>query len=126
MMFGRKSAIFIASTAAAFCTTAMIAAPPAHADGAFAAIAYSPSTHGAGWAINKSSRAEAEQAALKDCSNFTSGCQPVTWNEGGCVTLAENKSGNWSGGRGANTAAAESEALSRVPNGYIVHTACNG
>jgi hypothetical protein len=126
MMVGHKSAIFIASTATAFCTTAMIAAPPAHADGAFAAIAYSPGKGGAGWAVNKSSRAEAEQSALADCSNFASGCQLAAWREGGCVTVASNKSGNWSGGSGATAAAAESDALSKVPNGVIAHTACNG
>ncbi len=126
-MFGHKSAIFIASTAAAFCPTATIAAaPPAHADGAFAAIAYAP-PGAAGWAVNTSSRAEAEQAALKDCSNFHSGCQPAAWREGGCVTIAwNNTSGKWSGGSGATAATAESDALSKVPDGIILHTACNG
>ena len=125
-MFGRKSAILIASTAAAFCATAMVVAPPGHADGAFAAIAYAP-PGSAGWAVNKSSRAEAEQAALKDCSNFNSGCQAAAWREGGCVTIAWNKSdGKWSGGGGATTAEAESDALSKIPNGIILHTACNG
>jgi len=76
----------------------------------FGAIAYNSATGASSEAHGYSSRAEAEEAALRACGG---GCTIMNWEENSCIALATNSSGAWGEGHGyATQAEAVNEAIS--------------
>ncbi len=99
---------------------------PAHADGTWAAIAYSPSHKNAymtSW--GPLTRAQAEQDALQDCNiNGISDCQ-IAASSADCVALVYDSKGAH-GGVGATDQAAAADAQSQAESGStVVVTKCS-
>jgi Domain of unknown function (DUF4189) len=80
----------------------------------FAAIAYSPSRRRMGYAWSATSRAAAEQLALKKCG--IRDAQIVMWGQNVWVALALSSRG-WGSGWGRTKADAETTALRACPGG---------
>ena len=89
------------------CVT-FFSAAAAHAN-YYGAIAYSPATGAQGYSYDWSSKAAAEQRALKECKARGSGCQVAIWFRNACGAIAVGSSG-WGSGWGATSAIAGAQA----------------
>jgi hypothetical protein len=82
------------------------------AEAAFAAIAYSPSDNGTGWAYNYSTRAAAEREALAQChSTGGKSCRGIIWTSNGCAALAITGDGGYGSFWATTRGRAEAGAL---------------
>jgi hypothetical protein len=93
-------------------------AAPAHADGDWAAIAYSANADYWEVAWGPATQAQAEAKAMKGCGAKASDCQIVA-TSASCVALADEPNAVH-GGIGATAQAASTDALSRAPSGAKV------
>ena len=90
-------------------------APPieqSNVPGAYAAIAFSPSTLAVGMAQDHTTQAQAEAAALERCTIMGEGCQIANWTRDACTALAidTNASGGWGAAWGTTFGQAAQEA----------------
>jgi uncharacterized protein DUF4189 len=83
-----------------FVAASLVSITPAWAqDDVFMAIAYSPATRTVGLAVDKSSREEAESAAVIECREMagrrSADCKAVMWVKNGCAGVAISGNGAW-------------------------------
>jgi hypothetical protein len=108
---------------------AFAAAPLAHADNDWIALAISDSTGNLKFTSGAASQSAAEQMAMDACRKAISDCRLLASGEGGCVALVMNaRSTKYFGAWGATRDEAEAAALALAPGGKVQtgHTHCAG
>ncbi|OBF93795.1 hypothetical protein A5791_12305 [Mycobacterium sp. 852002-51163_SCH5372311] len=108
---------------------ALAAAPPAHADDDWIAMAISDSTGQIKVTYNGNSEASAQQTAMQACRKTISDCRLLASGQGGCVAIALNAANSkYYGGWGATRVDAEAAALANARGGKVLqdHTHCQG
>ena len=121
-MFSNRSLVIVLAPAAALCATTMIAAPPARADGYFAAVAFSPSSNDKYFNVRASSRSSAEQDAMQSCSKDHNDCVLVGSTDR-CLALAVSGS-QYKVGFGDTASEAQAAALGKLPGGTVSNGHC--
>jgi hypothetical protein len=108
---------------------AFVAAPAAHADDDWMALAISDSTGQIKVTYNGTSEASAQQTVMQACRKTISDCRLLASGEGGCVAIALNAANSrYYGGWGPTREDAESAALANARGGNVLkdHTHCQG
>ena len=108
---------------------AFVAAPSAHADNDWIAMAMSDSTGQIKFVDGGKSQGAAEQKAMEACRKAISDCRLLASGEGGCIALVLNAPKNkYVGGWGPTREAAEAAALAAAGGGTVQagHGHCQG
>src|ERR1700756_2342616 len=108
---------------------AFVAAPSAHADNDWIAMAMSDSTGQIKFVDGGKSQGAAEQKAMEACRKAISDCRLLASGEGGCIALVLNAPKNkYVGGWGPTRDAAEAAALAAAGGGTVqpAHGHCLG
>jgi len=109
--------------------TGFAAAPAAHADDDWIAMAISDSTGQIKVTYNGSSEGSAQQTVMQACRKTISDCRLLASGQGGCVAIALNATNSkYYGGWGATRDDAEAAALANARGGNVLkdHTHCQG
>jgi hypothetical protein len=117
------------AVSAAALATAFAAAPLAHADDNWIAMAISDSTGQVKVTYSGTSQDAAQQTAMQACRKTISDCRLLASGQGGCVAIAMNgSSSRYFGGWGPTREESEAAALAKVPGGKVLpdHTHCQG
>ena len=108
---------------------AFVAAPSAHADNDWIAMAMSDSTGQIKFVDGGKSQGAAEQKAMEACRKAISDCRLLASGEGGCIALVLNAPKNkYVGGWGPTRDEAEAAALAAAGGGTVqpAHGHCQG
>jgi Domain of unknown function (DUF4189) len=108
---------------------AFAAAPPAHADDDWMALAISDSTGQIKVTYNGSSQGSAQQTVMQACRKSISDCRLLASGQGGCIAIALNAANSkYFGGWGPTRDDAEAAALANARGGKVLqdHTHCQG
>ena len=108
---------------------AFVAAPSAHADNDWIAMAMSDSTGQIKFVDGGKSQGAAEQKAMEACRKAISDCRLLASGEGGCIALVLNAPKNkYVGGWGPTRDEAEAAALAAAGGGTVQtgHGHCQG
>jgi hypothetical protein len=82
----------------------------------YGAIAYSKTTRQLGYVFDLDSQDDAESAALVDCSDLASDCEPLLWIRDACGALAISSDGAYGSAWGNDEETAEKNALAVCAN----------
>ena len=108
---------------------AVAAAPTAHADGTWIAMAISDSTGRIKFSSGNASEDAAQQSAMGACRKSISDCRLLASGQGGCIALAVNTvNSKYIGGWGPTREEAEAAASAAAHGGKPLadHTHCDG
>jgi hypothetical protein len=108
---------------------AFAAAPFAHADDPWLAMAMSDSTGQIRFTAGGSSQSDAIQTVMSACRKTISDCRLLASGQGGCIAIAMNAANTkYYGGWGPTRDDAEAAALATAKGGTVQkdHTHCSG